>query len=107
MSVYAGAGIADAHLARVRRGKLDQVLQRLPRRVSAHRDGRRLDADARDRIERLVVERQRAAVISGRDRVRVPDDRVAVRLLLLDVAVADRAAATGAVNDRDRRAEIL
>ncbi len=105
MGVAAGAGIADAQLAGIGLGVIDELLQRLPRRVGAHRDHRRLDAHPRDGVERLVVERQDAGVIVGRDRVRVPDDGVAVRLLLLDVAVADRAPAAGAIHHRHRHAQ--
>src|SRR5262245_48281138 len=37
----------------------------------------------------------------GRDRVRVPDDGIAVGLLLLDVTVSNRAAAAGPIDDRN------
>ena len=53
-------------------------VQRLPWRVGAHRDDGRLDAHTRHRVERAIVERQGAGMVRGRDRVRVPDDRVAV-----------------------------
>src|SRR6266852_1003731 len=44
-------------------------------------------------------------MIIRRHRIRVPDDRIPVRLLLLDVAVADGAASPGTVDDRNRNAQ--
>src|SRR5713226_8916386 len=44
-------------------------------------------------------------MIIRRHRIRIPDDGISVRLLLLNVAVADGAAAAGAVDDRHRYAE--
>ena len=84
-----------------------EVGEVLPLRVGAHRDHRRLDEHARHRVERLVVEGELAGVVGGRDRVRVPHQRVAVGLLRRDVAVADGAAGAGAVDHDHALAELL
>src|SRR3982074_129262 len=101
----AGAGIAIPNLAGVALRILDELLQRLPWRVGAHREHRRLHAHPRDRVEGPIVELQDARVIVGRDRIRIPDDRMTIGLLLTDVIVTDRAAAAGAIDDRDRHVQ--
>src|SRR5262249_40328355 len=97
MRVAAGAGIPDAHLTGICLGIGEELAERLPRGIVAHRDCRCLDAYPRHGIEGFEVEGHDPGMIIRRYGVRVPDDRIPVRFLLLDVAIADCAAAAGPV----------
>jgi hypothetical protein len=105
--VTADAGVRDADFARPRLGVLDEVIQRFPRRIAAHRKNGRFDEHPGHRIERTIVERKLARMVGRGNRVRVPDEAVAVRFLAGHMLVADRAAGAGPVHYDDIGAEVF
>src|SRR5438552_2695154 len=107
MRVAADAGMAHGNEFGFRFRFQNQVIQGSPPGIRAHGDDRRFDQHARHGIERLVVERQRAGVIGGRDRVGIPHQRIAVGLLARHVPVADSPARALAVDDQHALAEGL
>ena len=94
----ADSGMPDADDFRLRLRLGDEFPEALPPGVRAYRDDHGLHERAGNRIERLVIESELAGVVGGRDRVGAPHQRIAVRLLGLDVFVADRAAGAGPVH---------
>ena len=105
MRVAADAGMAHGNEFGFRFRFQNQVIQGSPSGIRAHGDDRRFDQHARHRIERLVVERQQAGVVGGRDRVGIPHQRIAVGFLARHVPVADGPARALAVDDQHALAE--
>ena len=82
-------------------------MQRLPRRVGADLEHRRILDDVDDRLEVAVGERGLHLVRQDRDRRDRRHQRVAVGLRLCRIGEADRAAAAGLVHHDHRLSEVL